>query len=88
MLTLPKGQNQQDRDDRLRHAMAHGEWDHMDEKRFMEIWGDELVLFSYDAAEKVEDWWTKWGALLDRIGDEGVAKAIQVEIQKGAPKLS
>ncbi|KAG6911039.1 hypothetical protein DXG01_005455 [Tephrocybe rancida] len=66
MLTLPQGREQEERDLKLRKAMAYREWDHMDEKTFKAIWGEEMDLFRYDATEKVEDWWTKWGSLLVR----------------------
>jgi len=66
MLTLPVGEAQQQRDLKLRKAMAYPEWEHMNEKSFKAIWGDEIDLFVYDASEKVEDWWTKWGPLLTR----------------------
>ncbi|KAF9465928.1 hypothetical protein BDZ94DRAFT_1252593 [Collybia nuda] len=82
MLTLPGGEEQERRDIRLRGAMAHGEWDHMDEKTFKEIWGDELDLFVYDASEKVEDWWTKWGPLLVRenLNRRSLAPNVRVEL--------
>lgn len=80
MLTLPVGDEQERRDTRLRNAMVYEEWDHMDEKSFKEIWGDELDLFDYDASEKVEDWWTKWGPLLVRenLNRQSFAPKVQV----------
>ncbi|KAF8201236.1 hypothetical protein K438DRAFT_1821660 [Mycena galopus ATCC 62051] len=50
--------------------MAYGDWAHMDEERFRIMWGDEMEMFSYFSTEKVEDWWTKWGALLERGDDD------------------
>jgi salicylate hydroxylase len=84
MLTLPVGEDQERRDKKLRGAMSCGEWDHMDEKTFKEMWGDELDLFAYDASEKVEDWWTKWGPLLVREGPNrrSMVPNVQVSISK------
>lgn len=84
MLTLPEGKAQAQRDIRLRNAMAYSEWDHMDEKTFKATWGDEMDLFLYDASEKVEDWWTKWGPLLVRGSPnrQSMAPSLQVSISK------
>ncbi|KAG6865455.1 hypothetical protein C0991_002378 [Blastosporella zonata] len=84
MLTLPRGKEQEARDIKLRKAMAYGEWDHMDEKTFKAIWGDEMDLFMYDATEKVEDWWTKWGPLLIRGNPNrrSLGPSLQVSISK------
>ncbi|KAF8066743.1 hypothetical protein FPV67DRAFT_1364383, partial [Lyophyllum atratum] len=84
MLTLPQGREQEQRDLRLRKAMAYGEWDHMDEKTFKAIWGDEMHLLMYDASEKVEDWWTKWGPVLVRGNPNrrSMAPSLQVSISK------
>ncbi|KAG5652553.1 hypothetical protein H0H81_004614 [Sphagnurus paluster] len=84
MLTLPQGKEQEQRDLRLREAMAYEEWDRMDEKTFRAIWGDEMDLFMYDASEKVEDWWTKWEALLVRGNPNrrSMVPSLQVSIYK------
>jgi len=67
MLTAPRGsQAQLDRDATLKRATIYDSWDSMDEKSFREMWGDEMEMFEYDAKEKVDDWWTKWGGLLAR----------------------
>lgn len=86
MLTLPEGPIQRERDSRLRYAMAYGEWDHMDEESFKEIWGDEIEMFNYDATEKVEDWWTKWGSFLERGRTNGIPAppSIQVSVSQDA----
>ncbi|GLB41019.1 putative FAD binding domain containing protein [Lyophyllum shimeji] len=85
MLTLPMGSEQMKRDVRLRNAMAYGEQDHMDEKTFKAIWGDEMDLVMYDASEKVEDWWTKWGPVLVRENPNrrSMAPSLEVSISKG-----
>ncbi|KAG6831553.1 hypothetical protein H0H92_009472 [Tricholoma furcatifolium] len=84
MLTLPQGREQEERDFRLRKAMAVREFDHMDETTFKTIWGDEMELFGYDATEKVEDWWTKWGPLLahDSSNRRSLSSSLQVLISK------
>ncbi|RDB26714.1 3-hydroxybenzoate 6-hydroxylase 1 [Hypsizygus marmoreus] len=83
MLTLPEGEEQERRDVRLRKAMAYGEWDHMDEKTFKATWGDEMDLFVYDATEKAEDWWTKWGPLLrGNPNRQSMGPSLQVSISK------
>ncbi|KAJ7883432.1 hypothetical protein B0H14DRAFT_3432887 [Mycena olivaceomarginata] len=71
MLTCAPGAAQEARDAQLRRIMAYGDWEHMDEERFREMWGDEMEMFSYNSTEKVADWWTKWGWLLVREGADG-----------------
>ncbi|KAG6837396.1 hypothetical protein H0H93_010014 [Arthromyces matolae] len=80
-LMLPAGEARQQRDMKLRNAMACQEWDHMDEKTFKETYSDELKLFLYDATEKVEDWWTKWGPLILR-GTPNRRSSMQLSIMK------
>ncbi|KAG6833144.1 hypothetical protein H0H87_010858 [Tephrocybe sp. NHM501043] len=84
MLTLPHGKEQEERDRKLRKAMSYGEWGHMDETIFKVIWGDEMDLFMFDATEKVEDWWTKWGPLLIRGNPHrrSLGPSLQVSISK------
>jgi salicylate hydroxylase len=64
MLTLPKGVEQQSRDDKIRWGTEYEHWDHMNETSFREIWGDEVDFYVYDATEKAEDWYIKWGRLM------------------------
>ncbi|KAL0958731.1 hypothetical protein HGRIS_014061 [Hohenbuehelia grisea] len=66
--TLPRGAAQELRDAGLREAMQRetDEWDGIDEEYLKWRYERELELFAHDACEVVEDWWTKWGALLDR----------------------
>ncbi|KAF8880531.1 hypothetical protein BD779DRAFT_1675877 [Infundibulicybe gibba] len=66
LLTLPYGPAQEARDASLRKSTTLREWHHMDPDVFVEIWDDEIHVFEHDATESVEDWWTKWGALLER----------------------
>jgi len=90
MLTCPIGPDQKARDAKLRRVMAYGDWAHMDEERFREMWGDEMEMFSYFSTEKVEDWWTKWGSLLarDNVSDKDgvrtpVSPSVEVSISNG-----
>uniref|UniRef100_A0A0W0FSV0 FAD-binding domain-containing protein n=1 Tax=Moniliophthora roreri TaxID=221103 RepID=A0A0W0FSV0_MONRR len=64
MFTLPKGPEQKLRDAKLRWGTAG--WDKMSEQSFWDIWGEELKFYPFDASEKADDWWTKWGALVSR----------------------
>ncbi|THU85129.1 FAD/NAD(P)-binding domain-containing protein [Dendrothele bispora CBS 962.96] len=66
MLTLPKGPEQQKRDDKIRWGTEYEHWDHMNETSFREIWGDEIDFYVYDATEKAEDWYIKWGRLMSQ----------------------
>jgi len=66
MLTLPKGMEQQLRDDKIRWGTEYEHWDHMNETSFREIWGDEIDFYVYDATEKAEDWYIKWGRLMSQ----------------------
>ncbi|KAF8965779.1 hypothetical protein BDZ97DRAFT_755760 [Flammula alnicola] len=65
MMRCPAGPEQVARDEVLRQAMIHGDWD-MDETSFRAVWGDELTMYAYDATEQVDDWWTQWGSLMTR----------------------
>jgi salicylate hydroxylase len=63
MLTMLDGPDREARDERLRASCVVDAWAHMDEKMFKQVWGEELGYFTYDAAEQVDDWWTKWFVL-------------------------
>lgn len=64
MLRLRDSPAQRHRDAEIRKGAAHDNWEHMDETSFRQVWGDELDLYAYDATEKVDDWWTKWGSFI------------------------
>ncbi|KAJ6539718.1 hypothetical protein B0H19DRAFT_1180275 [Mycena capillaripes] len=36
----------------------------------VQIWEQYLELFSYNAAEEVDSWWSMWGHVVDEAGDE------------------
>ncbi|KAH9475903.1 FAD-dependent monooxygenase OpS4 [Psilocybe cubensis] len=71
LLRLPVGPEQQARDALMRPTMrrlgdaaaaAAVPDGSIDEPLFRRVWGGDLQLFAYDARERVEDWWSKWGA--------------------------
>jgi len=70
MMKLPDGPAQDQRNASLSESMVHGDWDHMDETLFRSVWGTELELYTHDAADKVEDWWTQWGAMITKKRDD------------------
>ncbi|KAJ7596022.1 hypothetical protein C8J56DRAFT_923857 [Mycena floridula] len=82
LLTLPKGPSQEARDAKLQ---AGGSFNHMDEVMIRELWGEELDLFAFDAAEKVDDWWTKWGGFFSRGRNSFVCRSsasVEVSVSK------
>ncbi|KAJ8518625.1 hypothetical protein ONZ45_g4305 [Pleurotus djamor] len=68
VFSLPPGEEQHARDTGLREAMAKekNNWDEIDDDYFKWKYERELELFPYDPYEVVDDWWAKWGMLLDR----------------------
>ncbi|KAF4613286.1 hypothetical protein D9613_010799 [Agrocybe pediades] len=66
MMKLPDGEYQDQRNESLSQSMVHGDWDHMDEATFRSVWGIELEIYTHDAMDKVEDWWTQWGSMISR----------------------
>ncbi|PPR07886.1 hypothetical protein CVT24_005623 [Panaeolus cyanescens] len=62
----PRGAVQAARDARFRSTLIQHEGEHMEEANFRELWGMELAIFAYDAADAVEDWWGQWGSVLMR----------------------
>ncbi|PPQ79021.1 hypothetical protein CVT25_002330 [Psilocybe cyanescens] len=66
MLMMPDGPEQDGRNALLSQSMAHGDWDHMDEAEFKAVWGQELDVYTHDATDQVDDWWTKWGSMMSK----------------------
>ncbi|KAF7419417.1 hypothetical protein PC9H_002007 [Pleurotus ostreatus] len=66
--TLPRGEAQMARNAGLREAMKResDDWDEIDEDYLQWKYERELELFAHNALEIVDDWWTKWGALVNR----------------------
>lgn len=55
------------RDKGLRAALSQAvlAWDQADEEMLREQWEEHIHMFDYDADEVAEDWWIKWGNLMD-----------------------
>ncbi|KAF7324616.1 FAD-binding-3 domain-containing protein [Mycena kentingensis (nom. inval.)] len=88
LITEPFGPEQKARDAGIRRMMLYNDWEHIDETRFREMWGDEMEMFSYFATERVDDWWTKWGSLLARNTgkpDVPLTPTVEVSISSGSP---
>ncbi|KAJ7054122.1 hypothetical protein C8F01DRAFT_1163981 [Mycena amicta] len=86
MMSAPLGPEQKARDAGIRRMMMYNDWEHIDEKRFMEMWGDEMEMFSHFATDRVDDWWTKWGSLLARDTgkpDVPVTPTVEVSVSSG-----
>ncbi|KAF6752786.1 hypothetical protein DFP72DRAFT_903612 [Ephemerocybe angulata] len=75
MLFAPPGPLMARRDAVLKIAMQYEDWEHMDEESFKLVWGKEFELSCHDATEKVEDWWTQWGAFFEKK-DTGRRKSV------------
>ncbi|KAJ6454081.1 hypothetical protein C8R47DRAFT_1252657, partial [Mycena vitilis] len=72
-ISLPPGQLQEDRDEALQLTMdpAFDDFDNWEGSVLVKAWEQYLVLFSHDACEAVEDWWSKWGRMsVDDCGGE------------------
>ena len=54
-------------------SQAQLDWDESDEEYLRETYGDLVEQYAYDANEAVDDWWTKWGPLLERYSADGIA---------------
>ncbi|KAJ6482329.1 hypothetical protein C8R47DRAFT_1283346 [Mycena vitilis] len=65
-ISLPPGQLQEDRDTALRLTMnpSFDDFDNWVEGSVLvNVWEQYLVVFSHDACEAVENWWSKWGRM-------------------------
>jgi salicylate hydroxylase len=84
MLTSPAGPAMEGRDAAMRHALAFGDWEHMDEETFKMVWGTEVDIQSHDAAEQIEDWWTQWGGYFERENSHRksmeVPRMVQIQV--------
>ncbi|EPQ54316.1 FAD/NAD P-binding domain-containing protein [Gloeophyllum trabeum ATCC 11539] len=72
-LSLPYGPLQKMRDEGLRIAMQKEllDWDEADEEYLRSNWEEYIRMFDYDASEAVDDWWSKWGSLMDAHSSNG-----------------
>ncbi|KAJ7682455.1 hypothetical protein DFH06DRAFT_294711 [Mycena polygramma] len=64
-ISLPPGQLQEDRDAALQLTMdpAFDDFDNWEGSVLVKVWEQYLVVFSHDACEAVENWWSKWGRM-------------------------
>ncbi|KAJ7094455.1 hypothetical protein B0H15DRAFT_775906 [Mycena belliarum] len=62
-ISLPRGEQQEARDEALRCTLSQ-EFDDFDNcsgsDLLVQAWEEYLVLFSYDARDEVDNWWSKW----------------------------
>ncbi|KAH6904276.1 hypothetical protein BKA70DRAFT_1226927 [Coprinopsis sp. MPI-PUGE-AT-0042] len=76
MLASPAGPAMEGRDAAMRHALAYGDWEHMDEEDIQ----DEPRW----AAEQIEDWWTQWGGYFERENSHRksmeVPRMVQIQV--------
>lgn len=65
----------------MRAIMVQLDGDHMDEVLFKEVWGNDLALFLNDAREKVDDWWSQWGASIVKSSNRhSLVPPVQIEV--------
>jgi len=43
----------------------------------MQIWEQNLAMFSYNAAEEVDNWWSIWGYVVNEVAVDGLADDLQ-----------
>ncbi|KAJ6583783.1 hypothetical protein B0H10DRAFT_875651 [Mycena sp. CBHHK59/15] len=68
-ISLPSGAHQEARDEALRLTLSKTFEDFEnceDSDMLVEAWEQYLVLFSHDASEEADSWWSKWGAMMER----------------------
>lgn len=57
----------------------------MSEEGFMQLWGEDIRIMSFDATDSVEDWWVKWGRILTQPNDPSnsveLTKSMQPELK-------
>lgn len=77
---MPEGPLRDQFDDFLAKSAAQDMSDQMDEDLSV-LWSETLSMWLYDATEKSEDWWSKWGTgiLREFLEPEGQATAIYVD---------
>lgn len=65
-LTLPKGPQQAERDEPLRHTYISSTWDDVSDIQFRQEWEGLQDVFGYDAYDAADSWWVEWGFLEQR----------------------
>ncbi|KAH8823346.1 hypothetical protein DL96DRAFT_270612 [Flagelloscypha sp. PMI_526] len=83
--TLPKGELQRQRDEKWKASstLSEAAWETLDYEGFWKVFGAEMSQYIYHSHEAVEDWWTKWGAVLLRErGEEPPPSPTRVRIER------
>ncbi|KAJ7780306.1 hypothetical protein DFH07DRAFT_469684 [Mycena maculata] len=68
-ISLPSGALQQVRDTALQASLnaAFEDFENCPSETLQQAWEDYLVLFSHNASEAVQNWWSMWGAAIDEM---------------------
>jgi salicylate hydroxylase len=68
-ISLPHGELQEGRDEALKLTLSPA-FDDFENCEFSDLlvhaWEQYLVLFSHDAGEAVDNWWSKWGFTVEK----------------------
>ncbi|KAF8625692.1 hypothetical protein AX15_005262 [Amanita polypyramis BW_CC] len=67
LFTLSSATEIEARNEKLKRGMLMKEWENLDDALIPEFWQEEIELLGYDATERAEDWWAKWGWLARRV---------------------
>jgi len=79
-ISIPLGPIQEGRDTALKASLSMGFEDFENagsDNMLMQIWEQYLVLFSYNAAEEVDNWWSMWGSVVDELAVDELADDIK-----------
>jgi salicylate hydroxylase len=61
---------------------AEGGDDNDDDDELLALWGETLSMWLYDANEKVDDWWSKWGPGIVRENWEPESEATAIFVDR------
>ena len=77
----PKGPAREQFDAFFAKASESGGIDELNDENLLLLWSDILIMWLYDASEKVEDWWSKWehGILRDLDSEPKAETQIYVD---------
>jgi salicylate hydroxylase len=86
LVHLPPGPHRDARDEGFKGMLAAQHMEEWDEAQLRERWESVSVLLGYNAFEAAEDWWMKWGVIVEAskartIGIDPVSMAIVSETQ-------
>ncbi|CAL1707949.1 unnamed protein product [Somion occarium] len=83
--TMPDGEMQTMRDERLRkrHALGLNAFDAEDPDSgdVLNQWEIARKIFGYDAEDEANEWWTKWGSLQERAIFKNITAGWEVEVK-------